>query len=90
MDHGHHMPAPVSRGFLSSRAVVVLVGVVAITGYVLVAGHWGHVIPFLPFALFLVCPLMHLFMHHGHGAPSVDDGRGAVSPDGDQNPSHRH
>jgi hypothetical protein len=22
---------------------------------------------FLPYLLFLSCPLMHLFMHHGHG-----------------------
>ena len=30
-------------------------------------GHWGHVLGLLPFALFFSCPLMHLFMHHGHG-----------------------
>lgn len=90
MDHGHHAPAPASRIFLSSRAAIVLVGVLAIAGYVLVAGHWAHVIPFLPFALFLVCPMMHLFMHHGQGTPAAADGRGGVSPGGDQNASHQH
>ena len=32
--------------------------------------HWRHAsgfLAFLPFLLFLSCPLMHLFMHHGHG-----------------------
>jgi hypothetical protein len=29
--------------------------------------YWAHIFGFLPYALFLVCPLMHLFMHHGHG-----------------------
>lgn len=29
--------------------------------------HWGHVFGALPYLLFLSCPLMHLFMHHGHG-----------------------
>jgi hypothetical protein len=29
--------------------------------------HWAHIFGFLPYALFLACPLMHLFMHHGHG-----------------------
>ena len=29
--------------------------------------HWAHIFGFMPYALFLVCPLMHLFMHHGHG-----------------------
>jgi hypothetical protein len=26
----------------------------------------------LPFLLLLACPLMHLFMHHGHGDHSSD------------------
>ena len=30
--------------------------------------HWQHALGILPYALFLTCPLMHLFMHHGqHG-----------------------
>jgi hypothetical protein len=33
----------------------------------LLTAHWGHVLGLLPFALFFTCPLMHLFMHHGHG-----------------------
>jgi hypothetical protein len=31
-----------------------------------------HVVDFLPFLILLACPLMHLFMHHGHGARPHD------------------
>jgi len=29
--------------------------------------HRAHFFGALPFLLLLACPLMHLFMHHGHG-----------------------
>lgn len=32
----------------------------------LLTEHWGHVLGLAPYLLFLACPLMHLFMHHGH------------------------
>ena len=34
--------------------------------YFLLTEHLAHTIAYLPFLLFLACPLMHLFMHHGH------------------------
>lgn len=34
----------------------------------IVENHWQHALGLLPYLLFLTCPLMHLFMHHGHGA----------------------
>ena len=58
------------RGFFLSRSGLVLVGFLAIAGYFLWTEHEAHVkaaIPYLPFLLLLACPLMHLFMHHGHG-----------------------
>jgi choline-glycine betaine transporter len=30
--------------------------------------HFEHAVGALPFAFILLCPLMHLFMHGGHGA----------------------
>ena len=39
----------------------------AIIAYFLVTEHWAHIVPFLPWLLLLACPLMHLFMHSGHG-----------------------
>ena len=40
---------------------------VAIAGFFLITEHWAHLFGILPFLLLLACPLMHLFMHHGHG-----------------------
>ena len=38
-----------------------------------------HVLGVLPFLLLLACPLMHVFMHHGHGQSGHQQGRaGAV------------
>lgn len=42
--------------------------------YVLIA-HRAHAIEWLPFALLLACPLMHILMHGRHGH-SDEHGRG--------------
>lgn len=36
-------------------------------GIYLFATHAGHILTALPYLLLLTCPLMHLFMHRGHG-----------------------
>ena len=36
-------------------------------GFFLFVEHQAHLFGFLPYALVLLCPLMHLFMHRGHG-----------------------
>jgi hypothetical protein len=41
--------------------VVALVG-----GFFLFTEHRAHLFGWLPFLLILACPLMHVFMHHGH------------------------
>ncbi len=35
--------------------------------YLLIAEHWAHIVPYLPYLILLLCPLMHFFMHGGHG-----------------------
>ena len=62
MDVTDHEPPP----FLRSRAGVALLVVVAIGGFLLFTEHRAHVLGVLPFAFLLACPLMHVFMHHGH------------------------
>jgi hypothetical protein len=37
--------------------------------------HYAHALGALPYLLLLACPLMHPFMHHGHG------GHGQASAD---------
>ena len=35
--------------------------------FYLLREHWSHVVGMWPYLLLLLCPLMHLFMHRGHG-----------------------
>ena len=54
---------------------------VVVLGFFLFTEHRAHLFGALPFLLLLLCPLMHLFMHHGHGGHDHSGtGRGA-SPD---------
>lgn len=46
---------------------IVLCIFLAIAGFFLLTEHTAHVFGILPYLLLLACPLMHLFMHHGHG-----------------------
>ena len=52
------------------------VAAVAASVYLWVA-HKDHVLALLPFAFLAACPLMHMFMHrgHGHGGHSHDESR---------------
>ncbi len=34
--------------------------------------HKAHILGALPYALLLLCPLIHVFMHRGHGAHGGD------------------
>lgn len=35
--------------------------------YFLLTEHQAHFIQALPFVILLLCPVMHMVMHHGHG-----------------------
>jgi Protein of unknown function (DUF2933) len=80
MDHDHQS----HEGQNSNRIFNwILIGFLLVAGYFLVMEHRAHlggVLYYLPFLLLLACPLMHLFMHHGHGShgehPSQKDDRG--------------
>lgn len=58
----HNLPQHRARG-----TNWYFLGFLAIAGYFLFTEHRAHVIPYLPFLLLLACPLMHFFMHRGHG-----------------------
>lgn len=53
--------------FWGSRYSAGLLVMGAVAGYFLLTEHLAHVLQALPYLLLLACPLMHAFMHHGHG-----------------------
>lgn len=59
-----HIPAP---PFWRSRYALGLLVFGAVAAYFLLSEHRAHFFGALPFLLLLACPLMHVFMHHGHG-----------------------
>ena len=52
--------------WLSARGIAAL-GLIAAASYFLLMEHRDHLLAFLPYAILLACPFVHLFMHHGHG-----------------------
>lgn len=44
----------------------VFFGFIAVAAFFLLTEHTAHVMGALPYLLLAACPLMHLFMHHGH------------------------
>ena len=68
---GEHPPTPWWR----TRSGLVLCGFLLIAGFYLLTEHTAHFFGVLPFLLLLACPLMHLFMHHGHGGHGQSGGQ---------------
>lgn len=63
---GSGFSARLPVGLIARIAFWVFAGVAA---YFLWTEHRAHLSRALPWTLLLLCPLMHLFMHHGHGNP---------------------
>jgi len=64
--HDHSSCPSVTKWYRTPFGLACL-GLAVVAGYYLWEYHSQHVLAFLPFAIFLVCPLMHLFGHGGHG-----------------------
>lgn len=65
MEHEHE-----SDGATKSRANIAWVVFLAVAAFFLLTEHRAHLAGWLtywPYLLVLICPLMHLFMHGGHG-----------------------
>jgi uncharacterized membrane protein YhaH (DUF805 family) len=52
---------------LRGRSRVALLIFLAVAAFFLLTEHRAHLFGILPYLLLLACPLMHLFMHRGHG-----------------------
>ncbi len=56
---------------MKSRTNIALIVFLAIAAFFLVAEHKAHLsgyLYYLPYLLLLACPLLHVFMHGGHGS----------------------
>jgi len=53
--------------FWSTPKGLGAIGLIGAVSYFLLTEHYAHFIYALPFLILLACPLMHVFMHGGHG-----------------------
>ena len=72
-------PRPSGRAESNLRVRRVFPVFVVLAAVLLIAEHRLHVLGYLPWLILLACPLMHVFMHHGHGhkgehTPTEDQG----------------
>lgn len=87
--HADHTPEQERpRSFLMSRNGVVLIAFLAIAGFYLLTEHRAHLFGILPWLLLLACPLLHVFMHRGHGGHGGGQAK-AKEQDGPPQ-GHRH
>ena len=56
-----------------SSTHVAFIAFIAAGGYFLWTEHQAHLLAVLPFAIFLLCPLMHIFKHGHHGDHKEND-----------------
>ena len=57
-EHDHRM---------RKRGKIVLIGFLLVASFFLLTEYTAHFLGVLPYLILLACPLMHLFMHRGHG-----------------------
>lgn len=67
--------------FRRSPAGWALALVVAVGGFYLLTEHTAHLFGALPYLFVLACPLMHVFMHRGHGPKGHGHGQRRSSDD---------
>ena len=73
----HQPPEGVSAPpFWRSRYAIGLLVLGAVATYFLLSEHRAHFLGALPYLLLLACPLMHIFMHGGHGSGHGEHGGG--------------
>jgi hypothetical protein len=86
MQHDHNQLNPPEPKSFWSKTNIAFIGFLAIAGFYLFTEHRAHLFGYLPIILLLACPLLHLFMHGGHGHGGNDDKR--QLPPGTDSGSH--
>ena len=69
------MKTSVSYGSWLSRhgLTIVLIAAIAAIGFFIISARKLQLARLLPFAGVLLCPLMHVFVHRGHGAHESEE-----------------
>lgn len=69
---------------MGKRTLVALLGLMTGVAFFLWKDHQAHILSVLPYAIFLLCPILHLFMHRGHGGHGGHESHGGegASPGG--------
>lgn len=62
-----HPPQEQPPSFWKSPVGLGLLVALMVGGFYLVTEHQAHLFGVLPYLILLACPLMHVFMHKGHG-----------------------
>lgn len=71
IEHSHEHRDEPRGGIRAGRWVFGAFILIAL--YFLITEHRAHLVEFLPYALLLACPLLHMF--HGHGGHGGGKGR---------------
>lgn len=66
-DQSTYRERPAEGMSMKAKAGLVLIGFLAIAAALLFTEHRAHVLGLLVWLPLLACPLMHFFMHGGHG-----------------------
>lgn len=63
------LPMKTAFSLRQNKRTFVFAGLagLAIAAIYLLTEHSAHVVPLLPYLFLFACPIMHLFMHGGHG-----------------------
>lgn len=71
------------------RTALAATGFLLVAGFFLTTEHRAHVFGLLPFLLILACPLLHVFLHRGHGGHGSSLSHDGGHHDGER-PDGRH
>jgi hypothetical protein len=56
--------------FLKSPSGLLTLALIVVAGWFVVAVYGDILLRWLPYGLILLCPLLHLLLHRGHGSHS--------------------
>lgn len=65
--HENHVEMDRTSDSWLNRHRWISYGALGVIAYYLLTEHRQHVLAYFPFLILAACPLMHVFMHGGHG-----------------------